>query len=89
MTPDQEVAVLDRLLEPVVRCLSPEAARELIGLRGDAVVQGRIEELGDKCTEGELSPDEREEYKFYIVANNVIAILQARARRFLASNGSA
>jgi DNA-binding FadR family transcriptional regulator len=89
MTSEQETAVLDRLLEPVGRCLSPEAARQLIALRADDVAQARIEELADKCTEGQLSSDERAEYEFYIAANNVIAILQAQARRLLAANGSA
>lgn len=44
------------------------------------MVQERMEQLADKCDEGELSEDERAEYEMYIVANNMISILQAKAR---------
>jgi hypothetical protein len=88
MTAAQKSAVLDRMLDPVGRCLTPDAARQLVALRADPADQARIDELADKSTEGQLSPDERAEYEFYIAANNVIAILQAKARRVLAANGS-
>jgi hypothetical protein len=88
MTAAQKSAVLDRMLDPVGRCLTPDAARQLVALRADPADQARIDELADKSTEGQLSPDERAEYEFYIAANNVIAILQAKARGVLAANGS-
>jgi transglutaminase-like putative cysteine protease len=77
------------MLDPVGRCLTPDSARQLVALRADPTDQARIDELADKSTEGQLSPEERAEYEFYIAANNVIAILQAKARRVLAGNGSA
>jgi hypothetical protein len=89
MTSGEETAVLDRMLDPVSRCLTPEAARQLVALAADPTAQSRIEELADKCTDGQLSPEERSEYEFYVAANNVIAILQAKARKILAANGSA
>ncbi len=88
MTREEETAVIDRILDPVGRCLTPESARQLVALRADPAVQERIDELADKCAEGQLTPDERAEYEFYIAANNVIAILQAKARKLLAANGS-
>jgi hypothetical protein len=72
--------VLDRLLEPVGRCLSPRAARRLVGLRADDTAQKRVQELAEKCNEGTLSDAERSEYEAYIMAANVVAILQAKAR---------
>jgi hypothetical protein len=51
------------------------------------VVQKRIEELADKNTEGELSSEERDEYETYVRANEIIAILQAKARAILTPNG--
>jgi hypothetical protein len=72
--------VLDRLLDPVIRCLSPRAARELAGLRGDEEVQARVRELAEKCNEGTLSAEERAEYEAYVMAANIVAILQAKAR---------
>jgi hypothetical protein len=89
MTPIQQTAVLDRILDPVGRCMTPETARQLVSLRADPAAQARIEELADKNTEGELSDDERAEYETYVAANNFIAILQSKARAILAKNGAA
>jgi hypothetical protein len=71
---------LDRLLDPIGRCLSKRAARELAGLRADEEAQACVRELADKCNEGTLSPEERAEYEAYVMAANVVAILQAKAR---------
>jgi hypothetical protein len=76
-------ATLDRLVEPVVRTLTPEVARALIQLRADSQLQGRMDELAEKCNEGQLSLDEREEYETSIRFGNFIAILQAKARTLL------
>lgn len=72
--------ILDRLLEPVGRSLSAKAARELVALRADAEVQARVRELAAKCNEGALSAEERAEYEAYVMAANIVAILQAKAR---------
>src|SRR5438132_11838105 len=76
--------VLDRLLDPVTRCLTPEVARQLVALKADPQFQERLDTLADKCTEGLLTPDEREEYETYVRAIHIIAILQAKARKLLA-----
>ena len=76
--------VLDRLLDPLGRCLTPEVARRLVQLRADPEAQARIDELADKCNDGRLSPEERAEYETYVWAGNFIAILQAKARALLA-----
>jgi hypothetical protein len=72
--------VLDRLLDPVGRCLSRRAARELAALRADDEAQAHVRELAEKCNEGTLSAEERAEYEAYVMAANVVAILQAKAR---------
>ena len=84
MDNDQELAVLDRILDPLGRCLTPEVARDVVALRADAVTQARVEELAAKNTEGQLSAVERSEYEAYVSAGNVIAVLQAKARNLLA-----
>jgi hypothetical protein len=76
--------ILHRLLEPVSRSLSAKAARELAGLRADREAQARVRELAEKCNEGTLSADERAEYEAYVMAANIVAILQAKARARLA-----
>ena len=75
--------VLDRLLDPVARSLTPETARALVALRADPETQARIDELADKCNEGRLTPAEREEYETAVQASTFIAILQAKARALL------
>jgi hypothetical protein len=77
----------DHLLEPLARTLTPGAARAVVKFRADAATQARIAELGDKCNEGELTPEERSEYEAYVRAIDLIAILQSKARRALARSG--
>ncbi len=71
---------LDRLLEPLAECLSPEVAAKVADLRADETIQQRIDYLADRANEGLLSDEEREEYAGYLHAIDVIAVLQAKAR---------
>jgi hypothetical protein len=80
---------LDRLLDPLSRCLNPEAAERLVQLRADPQLQARIDELAGKCNEGDLTEEERVEYEAYVRTGNLIAILQAKARRLLAASDCA
>jgi len=52
-------------------------------------LQARIEELADKCTEGRLTSEERDEYEALIRVGNFVAVLQAKARRLLAEGHAA
>jgi hypothetical protein len=72
--------VLDRLLEPVARCLSDDAATALAGLRADEETRARVHELAEKCNEGTPSDEERAEYESFVMAAGIVAILQATAR---------
>ena len=78
--------LLDRILEPVSSSLNEEAAHKLIGLRADRKTQARVAKLARKCNEGELTTQERREYEMYVLAGHFLAILQAKARLFLASH---
>ena len=84
MSESAETVILDRLLEPVSRCLTPDVARQLVALRADSQFQERLDALADRCTEGLLTPEERDEYETYVRAIHIIAILQAKARKLLA-----
>jgi hypothetical protein len=88
MATNIETKLLDGILDPVTRCLTPEAAQKLVELRANSDLQKRMDELAEKAGEGQLSDEERAEYAAYISAANVIAVLQAKARR-LALNGTA
>jgi hypothetical protein len=75
---------LDRLLEPLAGCLSPDSAAKVADLRADETVQARIDYLAEQANEGLLTEDEREEYTGYLHAIDVITVLQAKTRSQLA-----
>ena len=85
----RNTATLDRLVEPVVQTLTPEVVRAIVKLRADRELQSRIDELAEKCNEGLLTPDEREEYETSIRFGSFIAILQAKSRALLKQRSSA
>jgi hypothetical protein len=78
------VSSLDQFLDPVDGWLTPEVARRIVAWRPDERLRRRIEELGQKANEGTLTADEDAEYRQYIDDGDVIALLQAKARRVLA-----
>jgi hypothetical protein len=71
---------LDRFLEPLAGCLSPDVAAKVADLRADEAMQNRIDYLADRANEGLLTDGEREEYSGYLHAIDVITVLQAKAR---------
>ena len=89
MSTDLETEILDRLLEPVTKCLTPAVAAQIAQLRADDATQQRVDELAEKAQEGTLSQDERAEYEAYISAGEFIAVLQAMARRRTAGDTAA
>ena len=75
--------VLDRVLDPVMECLTPEVSRNVANLRADRETQARLEELAEKANEGQLSKEEEALYDCYLDAFHLVTILQAKARAFL------
>ena len=86
MSPTLE-SPLERLLDPVARCFTPEVAQRLADIRPDPRTQARIDELAEKANEGTLAPAEQAEYQGYVEAIDIVSILQAKARRLLAARG--
>ena len=82
-------AAFERVLAAVGQCFDRQSAEALLRVRADREMQGRIEELADKCTEGRLTSEERDEYEALIRVGNFVAILQAKARRLLAEGHAA
>lgn len=81
-------SLLDKIFEPFGDVMTPETAARFVNMRADDDVQRRIDELADKCTEGELTADESQEYDAYIQAIDFISIMQSKARQVLQRNGS-
>jgi hypothetical protein len=84
-----DAPVLDRLLDPVGRILTPEVAQKLVNLRFDSIAQERIDKLARRCNQGELSDSERREYETYVHVIDFIGILQAKARSLLEHSADA
>lgn len=76
-------SILHQLLTPLGDCLTPEVARQVVDLRASPAVQARLDELANKCTEGQLTAAERAEYEAVVAAIEFISVLQAQARRLL------
>jgi hypothetical protein len=89
MDVDVQTEFLDQILDPLSRCLTPEVARRVVELRANPLAQRRVDELAEKCNNGELTADERAEYEVYVVASSMIAVLQAKARRLLSGQTAA
>lgn len=75
---------LDRLLEPLTDAFTPELASALLELRADSELEAHINELRRKANDGTLTPAEDAEYKDFVEAVDLISVMQAKARRFLA-----
>ena len=57
-----EATAFQRAVRPVLGLVLPEKAQAVLSFRSDPELQGRIEELAAKSTEGQLTEAERAEY---------------------------
>jgi hypothetical protein len=78
--------LLGRVIAPLGRCLTPAAAKEIVSLQGDEKARRHIERLAAKCDAGRLTPEERAEYQLFVEVGDLVALLQAKARRYLAEH---
>ena len=79
---------LDRLLEPLTEAFTPRMASVLLELHADSELEAHIDELRLKANGGTLTPAEDAEYKDFVEAVDLISIMQAKARRFLAKQSA-
>jgi hypothetical protein len=78
--------VLDRLVDPLSECLTPESAKRLLKLRADPQLQALVNQLAEKCNEGTLTPQEQAEYASYVSFGTFVALLKSKARQLLAKS---
>lgn len=81
-------SVLSRALGPIADCLAPAASRQLLKLSLDKKSQARLDELADKCTEGELTIEERAEYESAVLSLELVMLLQVEAQATLVASES-
>ena len=82
-------AMLGRVIAPIGRCLTPASAKEILALRADKKAKRRVEELAAKSDRGILTPEERAEYQLFVEVGDFVALLQAKARRYLSEHTTA
>lgn len=78
------VNMLGRIVDSLCDSLTPDSARRILEIRVDPAVQARARLLAEKANEGRLSAEEDAAYSEYLDAMDMIAVLQAEARRVLA-----
>ena len=77
--------LLEQVLDPVVDCLTPEAARTVVSLRAPPDVQARMDQLADLANEGVLTPSDSADYEKFRATFHVITFLQSKARQLLSA----
>ena len=80
----ESMTVLEDILEPVMNALSRDVAQALVNIRAGEEAQARMADLAGKCNEGLLTPAEQAEYESYVHAVDMVSVLQAKARLWLA-----
>jgi hypothetical protein len=89
VVPNADVTnALEKLLRPLSRELSLELARALARIRADPETQARYEQLAEKNTEGQLSPEERAELESLVRANTLLGIVKAEAQIHLTNSNA-
>jgi len=76
-----------RGVNPLLQLLLPGREEAVLAVETDQALRARIEELAAKNTEGDLTPEERDEYAGYVRANKFVAVLRREAKKF--KSGSA
>jgi hypothetical protein len=75
---------IERILEPVTACLTPEVARRIVDVRlDDPFMMQRLELLREKANEGTLTEQERAEYEGFVEGNDLLMLIKDQARSML------
>ena len=62
------------------------AARRVLALKADRILQARVDYLAGRCNDGRLTAEERAEYGDYVSFSTFVAILKSKARQLLANS---
>ena len=80
----QTVSLLNRFIEPLVECFTPDVAQRIVDVKTDAATMERLEELRTKANHGTLTDAERAEYQEFVDAYDFVSLLKLKARAVLA-----
>ena len=75
---------IERILEPVTACLTPEVAQRIVDVRlDDPSMMRRLEYPREKANEGTLTEQERAEYEGFVEGNDLLMLIKDQARSVL------
>lgn len=80
---------VERFLRSLIDYMTPESARQMLKMKPDPKVVARVERLGDKCSDGTLTENEKDEYEQYVRYGTLLDIIHAKARLVLKNSRSA
>jgi hypothetical protein len=80
--------LIDELVDPLGQCLTPEVARRIVELRASANLEQRIQRLGEKCNDGQLTAEEKADYETIVRFIKFVSTLQSKARALLQNSAS-
>ncbi len=83
-----DATAFNRGTDLILQFFTVEQAQGIVQFKGDFELQKRIEHLAELANEGELTRHEHAEYEGYARASKFVAILQAKARKFLSHSHS-
>lgn len=64
--------------------MTPQSARQILKLKGGVAANRRLHALASKSEAGTLTPEERAQYELFVEVGDIVAVLQAKARVYLA-----
>jgi hypothetical protein len=77
---------IEQLVSPLGECLTPESARRVLALKPDPELQKQADDMAARHTEGQLTPEEEDEYGRYVHYATFIAVLKSKARQLLTAS---
>ena len=80
-TASYESVILSRVIQPDEGNMAPEMARYVLSLDFSPPDHERIATLSARAQEGALSAEEADELDGYLRVNDLLAILQSKARQ--------
>ena len=80
---ENEVAILNRVIQPEAGDIPPQAARALLAWRFSDSDHARMDELSAKARAGSLTEPETQELDNYLHIGFLLGTMQAKARRVL------
>ena len=88
MKPTNTTPALDRIVDSLGECLTPETSLRILGLKADRKLQDRVDYLASRSAEGTITPEEQVEYSKYVSYGTFVAILKSKSRQLLAVDQS-